>query len=200
MTRGRSILLTVVLVLVAFGAGFLWQYLRANDLQDQLDATRHALALENLEATLGAATIAAQQASFEVARQRASDFYTGLQVLFSGQEAVPAPAELQELLQRRDATITLLSRADPRAAEELTSQYSRFSAAVGGPNQALPSGGPARTGAAGQGAGTAPAGQTPAGAASTGPAGAVPSAAPGSVAAPPTDLGLPPDTSGTLPR
>ncbi len=141
MTRGKWILIVIVGIVVAFLAGFGWQYLQARSYQLVLEDTQKELRLQRLESTLSAATVEALTGNYEVARQLASRFYTDLQTRIS--ERTPAAAELGQILDRRDATITLLSRGDPRSGEELTSQLVRYRVAVGGSEQALPVGGPA---------------------------------------------------------
>lgn len=140
MTRGKWILVVIIAIIVAFLAGFVWQYLEARSYELMLADTQSELRLQRLESTLAAATVEALTGNYEVGRQLASRFYTDLQGRVS--EPTPAAAELRQILDRRDATITLLSRGDPRSGEELTSQLVRYRVAVGGPEQALPVGGP----------------------------------------------------------
>lgn len=137
MTHLQQGLLFAAGVVLAFGIGFGWQYLRAENLEEAFASTEAELALRSLEGTLGAAAIEAQRGSFEAARTLTSEFFTGLQ---QNVDAAPLPAqeELRGILDERDAIITALSRAEPAAGEALVRLFVRYRVAIGGPDQALP--------------------------------------------------------------
>lgn len=134
--RGRA-LVALGGVVLAFAAGFGWQYVRAERTTAALAETRAALAFSRLENTLGGAAVAAQHGGYDLALRLASEFFTGLQ-----QRIAEAPArarsELEAILAQRDATITLLSRAEPQSAEVLARMFVRTRVALGGPEQAIP--------------------------------------------------------------
>ena len=129
-TSQRNILLAVLAVLVAFGIGFGWQYADAHRLGGELAVTSEALELQRLESTLGAATIEAQRGSYEIARQHASEFFSGLQSAVGAAPEAAAPV-LQQMLGERDAMITTLSRSNPQAGPMLAQMFNRFRAAMG---------------------------------------------------------------------
>lgn len=137
MTRLQRSLLFALAVVLAFGIGFGWQYLRAERIERALASARAQLTLRSLEGTLGAAAIEAQRGTFESARTLASDFFTGLQQTI---ETAPPAAreELRGVLADRDAIITALSRAGPEAAETLVRLFVRYRVALGGPEKAIP--------------------------------------------------------------
>lgn len=137
MTRARKRLLLATGVVLAFAAGFGWQYLRAERLDDRLEETVRELEMARLEATLGAAAVEAQRGGFEAARQLTSEFFTGLQ---RQMDRVPADErrELEEILGRRDQLITLLSRGDPEGRDLLVRTFQGYRVAVGGPDEAIP--------------------------------------------------------------
>ncbi|MGH7482945.1 MAG: hypothetical protein ACRELV_12390, partial [Longimicrobiales bacterium] len=137
--RAKRALWMAAAIVVAFLAGFLWQYMVASGAQAELASTQRQLTFQRLESTLAAAAIAAHRGTFESARRLASDFYTGLQQSAGG-APTEASDELRAILAERDATITLLSRSDPRASEVLDQQYVRLRIAIGGPERAMPLG------------------------------------------------------------
>jgi hypothetical protein len=137
MTDAQRWGITAGAAVVAFLIGFGWQYTRAAGFSGELDDTRRELTFHRLEATLGAATIDAQRGSFEVARQLASEFFTGLQENVA-QAPQPAQAELRSILGQRDAIITSLSRGDPASGDLLSRLFVRFRVALRGPDRALP--------------------------------------------------------------
>ena len=128
---GKSrILWWMVAVVLAFLAGFGWQYYRAATIESRLERTEQELAIERLRVGLAQAAVAAQSGDFEAARRQMSAFFTSLQ----GQLG-ELPAELREtgeaMLLSRDDVITELSRATPRAGDDLYDMLVRFRLSVG---------------------------------------------------------------------
>jgi hypothetical protein len=114
-----------IAVVAAFLIGFAWQSIRANQLDSRLGDTRQALTLHRLEGSLAAATLESQRDSYEIARQHASDFFSGLQGAVAEAPA-GVRAELEAIAGQRDQIITMLSRGDPAAADILSGMYSRY--------------------------------------------------------------------------
>ena len=131
MNREQKIALAgVIATVVAFLIGFGWQFTRARALQEQLDQATIELTLEQLETTLAAATIEADRGNYEIARQLASDFFTRLQD--DWQQAPQAQqAELQRIMEQRDAVITAASRSDPQTGSLLAQLYSAYRVSSG---------------------------------------------------------------------
>lgn len=136
----RRVVWIVVAVILAFALGAGWQYLQAREASSELEETQRTLALLRLESTLASAAIDAQLGNYELARRRASGFFTDLQ-----QSIAQLPADgrgaFQQLLGQRDATITMLSRGDPQSASVLTRAYVELRGAL---ERAIPR--PAATG------------------------------------------------------
>jgi hypothetical protein len=130
--RTRQVLILIAVAIGAFLIGAGWQYLSARSLSRALADAERAAAFNALEGTLGAATIEAQRGSFEIARQHASDFFTGLQADV-GRATDDVRATLQEMLGQRDAMITALSRADPQSAAMLERLFTRYRLALDHP-------------------------------------------------------------------
>lgn len=128
-SAARPILWAVGAAIVAFLIGFGWQFARASRIQTELDQTTQALAESRLEAGLATAFIEAQQGNFERSRQRASSFFTGLQQQVA-RDGASAPAAFQDILARRDATITMLSRSSPESVATLQQLYTEYRAAA----------------------------------------------------------------------
>lgn len=125
MSKGRAWLFAIFAVVVAFGAGYGWQYMRATELQQQLDTTLDRVAALELQGEAGQASLLAQQGDFEAARRRASTFFTELQALADENDA--NTSTYAPILAQRDEVITALSRANPEAAALLASIYARIS-------------------------------------------------------------------------
>lgn len=130
--RQRVVLIAAAAAIAGFAIGALWQYASARGYSQRLERTEHALTFKNLEALLGAATIEAQRGSHEIGRQLASEFFSGLQQSLAAAE----PQErqpFQEILDRRDAMITALSRGDPQSGPMLAQLHTRYRIARGEP-------------------------------------------------------------------
>jgi hypothetical protein len=128
----RTIAVAVATLIIGFAIGALWQYTSARGYAGDLRTTQHDLSFQRLEATLGAATIEAQRGSYEIARQLASDFFTGLQAELARADA-HRQQEFREILQQRDSMITALSRSDPQAGSMLAQLFTRYRIAMGEP-------------------------------------------------------------------
>lgn len=127
----------LVAILLAFGAGFAWQWWEAQEVRADLqetearaDSLELRLAFQELGNTLATAVMQTTYGNYEPGRQAASEFFTGLQ-----QQAPSAPAGqgrgIQAVLAERDATITALSRSDPQARDMLANLFIQYRRATG---------------------------------------------------------------------
>jgi hypothetical protein len=128
--RGRGLLWTLIAVVIAFLAGFGWQYYEASAVRAELTATQQELQIERLRVWLGQAAMAAQAGEYESARQQMSGFFTRVQSL-SGTLPDSVAAVTDDFLARRDEVITGLSRSNPAFAGVLYGMLERFRGAVG---------------------------------------------------------------------
>jgi hypothetical protein len=131
-----------IAVLLAFGAGFGWQYYEAGLIRDELAQTRQELMVERLRVRLGQAAISAQNGDYEAARQRMSDFFTRLDASLADlPEAVARMGT--DFLTVRDEVITGLSRSNPEYAGVLYNMLDRFRSVAGLEEQMTPAPPPA---------------------------------------------------------
>jgi hypothetical protein len=130
--RQHLILTGLAALIIGFAIGAIWQYTSARSYSDRLDHTEHDLTFKRLEAMLGAATIESQRGSYEIARQLASDFFTGLQEELPRATAA-RQQEFREILRQRDSMITALSRSDPQTGAQLAQLFTRYRIAMGEP-------------------------------------------------------------------
>lgn len=123
--RGRGFLWGFIAVLLAFGAGFGWQFYEASLVRDELASTQQELMIERLRVRLGQAAIAAQAGNYESARRLMSDFFTRLD---DAHIALPDSTAnvADEFLAMRDEVITGLSRSNPEYADVLYGMLERF--------------------------------------------------------------------------
>lgn len=155
---GRTLLWAMAAVVVAFLAGFLWQYMEASSVRSELEATEQQLRVARLRVQLAQAGIAAQGGDFESARVQMSELFTRLE---EAGATLPEPvaALAQDFLTVRDEVITGLSRSNPHYAEVLFGMLDRLRAATEpGATPVAPSGGATSDSAAPGAPGEDPAG------------------------------------------
>lgn len=134
---GRGFLWGFIAVLLAFGAGFGWQYYEASLIREELAQTQQELKVERLRVRLGQAAISAQNGDYETARQRMSDFFTRLDA--SLPDLPEAVARMgNDFLATRDDVITGLSRSNPEYAGLLYNMLDRFRSVAGLEEQMTP--------------------------------------------------------------
>jgi hypothetical protein len=127
--RGRGMLWGLLAVVIAFTAGFLWQFYEATTVRDQLTVAEQELAMERLRVHLGQAALAAQSGNYEMARQQMSGFFGRLEDLPVGVD--PAVAGVAEnFLDMRDEVITGLSRSNPEYADVVSGMYENLDGAI----------------------------------------------------------------------
>lgn len=149
----------LVLLVIAFGVGFGWQFYEATTVRGELSAAQQELEVERLRIQLGQAALAAHSGDFEAARTQMSDFFTQLQ------EKAPAmPAEVrrvaEDFLNMRDEVITGLSRSNPEYAAVLYGMVEELGQAITWSRGEVPDGSPGQGGPP-PAAGDEPAGDQP---------------------------------------
>jgi hypothetical protein len=121
-----TILLTLVLIAIAFGAGYVPKWLEVRRLQSTLKSTTFDLRLANLHRQLGVASHEAQRNNYANAANAAQTFFDGCRALaredaFSDQprtrEAISAYAGYA------DDIIPRLISGDPMVREKLAGLY-----------------------------------------------------------------------------
>lgn len=135
----RGLLWGLLAVVIAFSAGFLWQYSEARTARSELTATQQELGMERLRVDLGQAALAAQAGNFELSRQQMSSFFDALQ-----ERSAEMPDEVRgvatDFLAVRDDVITGLSRSNPEYGAVLYRMHEDLSAAI---DRSLGAGAPA---------------------------------------------------------
>lgn len=120
----------LVLVVIAFAAGSLWQYYEASTAREQLTALQQELEVERLRVDLVQAALSANAGDFETARTRMSALFTQLQ-----ERSPTLPAQVsgtaESFLVMRDEVITGLSRSNPAYAGILFGMVEELENAIG---------------------------------------------------------------------
>lgn len=123
----RKWVIAFVVILLAFMAGLLPMWRKANRLSSEVDIAVRTQTTTHLENLAGAAVIDSRRGEYEAARRSASAFFDKLRSeLDAGKTSHLTFTEQQSLrpfLDERDDLITLLARSDPASTERLTSLY-----------------------------------------------------------------------------
>lgn len=147
----RKILVAVLLLGVAFAAGYLYGTIPASrqaaDAQatleaakvetaraaDEIRATASKLKLADLGAKLGRIYAEVQQQNFGVANEKATPFFNGLQELLNSSPELEASerAALREVLARRDEVISELAKASPEIKNKMAQLYLKYLSILG---------------------------------------------------------------------
>jgi hypothetical protein len=123
---GRTFLLTLVLLAVAFGAGFVPQWLEARRLRENLTITSRELRLATLHRELGLASHEAQRNNYASASEAAGRFFNDCASLANTEsfgEDQRTRVALAGYASQRDEVMALLAAGDPAARERLASLY-----------------------------------------------------------------------------
>ncbi|MGZ8781691.1 MAG: hypothetical protein ACXW31_17370 [Thermoanaerobaculia bacterium] len=123
---GRRFLFVALLLIAAFLAGFVPQWLEVRSLRAELDKTELQLRLADAHRTLGMASHEAQRSNYANAAQAAAKFFDQSATL-SRTDAVVNEARTSVALlsytAQRDEVMALLSAGDPAARERLAGMF-----------------------------------------------------------------------------
>ena len=131
----RRWLMRLGTLLIAFLLGLLPMWWAKTGVDNELERSKRDLRRQQIQNTLSAAAVYARRGEYETARQNASSFFTEMQaeqdnansIVFNAAERSQIPS----IMTSRDDVITLLSRADPAAAERLSDIYVTYRSAIG---------------------------------------------------------------------
>jgi len=123
-SRARAFLLTLILLAIAFGAGYVPQWIELRRLRAESERLSLDLRLANLHRRLGMATYEAQRNNFASAAEQARIFFDQCVSTVPFVSAEPrTSAALGSYAGQRDEIMTLLAAADPTARERLAGLY-----------------------------------------------------------------------------
>lgn len=119
-------LTVIVLLVLAFAAGYVPERMRASRLDETLTATRLDLELANLHRDLGIAALESQRSNFANAQAAASAFFDGCRRLAEHPGLADEPrtrGALAAYATSRDEISVQLATGDPMVAQRLASLY-----------------------------------------------------------------------------
>lgn len=124
--RFRSFVLTVILVAIAFGAGYIPKELEVRRLRESLKQTEINLQLADLHRQLGVASHEALRNNYPAAAGNARVFFKKCQMLAQEQRLTAEPRTLNALAAysgEADKLLPLLAAGDPAAREQLAGMF-----------------------------------------------------------------------------
>ncbi len=124
-----------IVLIIAFLAGFIPMWMKANDCAAQNEITHKSLTRSEISNLIAKAIVDARRGEYESARQNTSDFFTQLDAEVEKDKSGAYPAlqneKFKSVFTDRDAIITLLAQRDPAAVERLTDIYLIYRQSVG---------------------------------------------------------------------
>ncbi len=129
---GKGVLWGLLAVVIAFSAGFLWQFYEASEVRADLGEAERSLVEERLRVRLGQAALAAQSGEYESARLQMSEFFSQAQDN-AGVLTAEVRGVTNDFLAMRDEIITGLSRSNPEYAAVLYGMLETLGNAIDGP-------------------------------------------------------------------
>jgi hypothetical protein len=114
-----KIIVVVVLLIVAFLAGFLPQYVKATRLERELGEARHESSLAQLRDLAGLAYLQASQKDYGLAAGTSTRFFDRTRQVASQTPDSGGRKPLEDLLNLRDQITGELARGDPGVVNDL---------------------------------------------------------------------------------
>ena len=102
---------------LGFLLGFVPQYLQKNQLQSELTVSREKLGQSELRDLAGLMLLAVLRQNYGDARDYSTKYFDGLRATSDQAQDAALKSSLQELLGKRDSTITKLAKGDPSSTD-----------------------------------------------------------------------------------
>ncbi len=115
----NKIMVGVVLLIVAFSAGFIPQYAKGNRLQRELNEARQENSLAQLRDLAGLAYLQASQKDYGLAGATSTSFFNRTREVASQTPDANGRKPLEELLSLRDRITGELAKGDPGVVSDL---------------------------------------------------------------------------------
>jgi hypothetical protein len=118
-----KIIAAVVLLVVAFSAGFLPQYVKGKRLESELSAAKHENSLAQLRDLAGLAYLQASQKDYGLAGGTSTSFFNRAREVVNQTPDASDRKLLEDLLTLRDQITGELARGDPGVVSDLQSLF-----------------------------------------------------------------------------
>ena len=138
MSKSSALITALVVAIVAFTAGALWQYSEVRTVTDDLEASRIQVAgleneleqcryqgrLANLRDMAGKMYLEVGRGNFDVASSVSTRFFDAVSSVQAEADSAELGETLQQIGERRDALTAQLARLEPAAEETVQEIYS----------------------------------------------------------------------------
>jgi hypothetical protein len=115
----NRIIVVIVLLIVAFLAGFVPQYMKVKRLEDDLSTARQGNALAELRDLAGLAFVQTSQKNYGLAAATSNQFFTRTREIANGTPEANGRRALEDLLASHDKIAAELAKGDPQALGDL---------------------------------------------------------------------------------
>jgi type II secretory pathway pseudopilin PulG len=115
----NKVIVVVVLLLVAFSAGFIPQYAKGKRLERELGAARHENSLAQLRDLAGLAYLQASQKDYGLASATSTSFFDRAREVANQTPDASGRKPLEDLLSLRDQITGELAKGDPGVVSDL---------------------------------------------------------------------------------
>jgi hypothetical protein len=119
----NKIILVVVLLIVAFCAGFIPQYVKGKRLERGLNEAKHENSLAQLRDLAGLAYLQASQKDYGLAGATSTSFFDSARKMANQTPDSTARKSLEDLLTLRDQITGELARGDPGVVNDLQTLF-----------------------------------------------------------------------------
>ena len=121
----NRLLIGAVIIVVAFLLGFVPQYVKAHNLENELRAAQEAGAGAELRDLIAQAYVQANQKNFGLAAATASRYFNRAREVAGQSSNAGTRSALESLLGLRDKVTAELAKADPTAITDLQDLFTR---------------------------------------------------------------------------
>jgi hypothetical protein len=133
MDEKKARILRIVMLLVAFLAGFLPQYIKVVGLRKQVGELQQQAELAALKDSIGRLYLQTNQKNFGLASATASEFFNRARAVASRTPDANVQKALQDATAKRDAVTAELAKGDAAAIQDVQNIYAQIISATATP-------------------------------------------------------------------
>jgi hypothetical protein len=127
----NRIIVVIILLIIAFLAGFVPQYIKVERLENDLSVARQENALAQLRDLAGLAFVQASQKNYGLAAGTSKQFFSRTREVANGTPDANRRKALEDLLASQDKITAELAKGDPEALGDLQGLFEKTRLAAG---------------------------------------------------------------------
>ena len=121
----NRVIVIIVLLIVAFLAGFVPQYMKVSRLENDLSASRQENALSQLRELSALTFVQATQKNYGLAAGTSTQFFTRTREMAQREADATMRKALEDLLESQDKITAELAKGDPGALDDLRELFEK---------------------------------------------------------------------------